>query len=72
MQKQVTQLFDDLDGQEITSTGRSVGFALEGRSYEIDLSADNLAELREALAPFIQAARTIPSARRGSASTRRK
>jgi nucleoid-associated protein Lsr2 len=47
-------LVDDLDGSEATE---QVRFALDGRSYEIDLSAENSAILREALAPYISAAR---------------
>jgi len=47
-------LVDDLDGGEATE---QVQFAVDGRSYEIDLSAENSAKLREALAPYISAAR---------------
>ena len=47
-------LVDDLDGSEATE---QVEFAVDGRTYEIDLSAANSAKLREALAPFISAAR---------------
>jgi len=47
-------LVDDLDGSEATE---QVEFGVDGRSYEIDLSAANSAKLREALAPFISAAR---------------
>ena len=47
-------LVDDLDGGEATE---QVRFAVDGRSYEIDLSAENSAKLREALAPYISAAR---------------
>ena len=43
-------LVDDLDGSEATE---QVEFGVDGRSYEIDLSAANSAKLREALAPFI-------------------
>jgi hypothetical protein len=53
--KQTTvMLVDDLDGSEATE---QVEFGVDGRSYEIDLSAANSAKLREALAPFISAAR---------------
>ncbi|MFC4945917.1 histone-like nucleoid-structuring protein Lsr2 [Pseudonocardia sp. GCM10023141] len=51
-------LVDDLDG---SVASESVVFGLDGRGYEIDLSGDNAAKLREALAPF------VASARRGSA-----
>lgn len=71
MKKQITQLVDDLDGSVLESGGTTVRFALEGRSYEIDLSADNAEKLRRALAPFIAAGRatagrTISGARRTS------
>ena len=55
MAKQTTViLVDDLDGSEATE---QVEFAVDGRSYEIDLSAQNSAKLREVLAPYISAAR---------------
>ncbi|MDT7579079.1 MAG: hypothetical protein QOK35_343, partial [Pseudonocardiales bacterium] len=47
-------LVDDLDGGEATE---QVEFGVDGKSYEIDLSAANSAKLRAALAPFISAAR---------------
>ncbi len=47
-------LEDDIDGGTAQET---VTFALDGTTYEIDLSADNAARLREALAPYISAAR---------------
>jgi hypothetical protein len=53
-QKVETLLVDDLDGSKAAET---VSFALEGRQYEIDLSADNAARLRDHLAGFIAAAR---------------
>jgi Lsr2 len=58
-------LVDDLDGSEAVE---QVEFAVDGRSYEIDLSAANSAKLREALAPFISAARRA-GGRRTSTST---
>jgi excisionase family DNA binding protein len=45
---------DVLDGGEADET---VEFGFEGRNYEIDLSEKNVDKLREAFAPFIQAAR---------------
>ncbi|GAB3562614.1 Lsr2 family protein [Amycolatopsis endophytica] len=45
---------DDLDGSEADET---VEFALDGVSYEIDLSDDNAAELRDTLAQFVGHAR---------------
>ena len=46
-------LVDDLDGSEAAET---VSFGLDGRAYEIDLSVDNAARLRDAIAPFVAAA----------------
>jgi len=45
---------DDLEGGQASGT---VYFSLNGRHYEIDLSAENAAKLRDALAPFVAAAR---------------
>lgn len=60
--KTTVTLVDDLDGSQAEE---QVSFAVDGRSYEIDLSAANSARLRDALAPFISAARRV-SGRRGS------
>ena len=66
MAKQTTvTLVDDLDGSE---ADEQVEFAVDGKSYEIDLSAANSARLRDALAPFLSAARRT-SGRRRSSST---
>lgn len=46
---------DDLSG-EILYGGAPVRFELEGIEYEIDLSSANENQLREAFAPFIEAA----------------
>jgi Lsr2 len=55
MAQQTTVRFvDDLDGSEASGT---FDFSLEGRSYQIDLSDDNAAKLRDALAPYVDAAR---------------
>jgi hypothetical protein len=55
MAQQVNVKFvDDLDGSAAAGT---VSFALDGRAYEIDLSDDNAAKLRDSLALFVAAAR---------------
>lgn len=59
-------LTDDIDDSEAAET---VTFALDGVGYEIDLSAENAARLREGLALFIshgrkQAAAKAPASRR--------
>lgn len=47
-------LVDDLDGGE---ADEQVQFAVDGKSYEIDLSSKNAEKLREGLAPYVSAAR---------------
>ena len=64
-------LFDDVDGGTADLT---VQFALDGTSYEIDLSAANADQLRSALAPWIGHARRMTRKvnPRGSATDVRK
>jgi hypothetical protein len=50
---------DDLDG---SAASESVVFGLDGRRYEIDLSGENAAAFRHALAPFVAGARRRPRA----------
>jgi hypothetical protein len=57
----MTRLVDDIDGSQAVTT---LSFALDGRSYEIDLSESHLSALQQALAPFITAARAVPNGRR--------
>jgi hypothetical protein len=47
-------LVDDIDGSEAAET---VSFGLDGRQFDIDLSKDHAAQLRDALASFVAAAR---------------
>lgn len=56
-------LVDDLDGSEAEE---SVTFALDGASYEIDLSEKNARKLREALAGYVEHARRVDGSRRGA------
>ncbi|MFI1014690.1 Lsr2 family protein [Streptomyces sp. NPDC020965] len=53
-QRVVVALFDDIDGGEATETVR---FALDGKSYEIDLNPANAKKLRKGLAPYMAAGR---------------
>lgn len=66
-QKVQVLLVDDLDGGEASET---VSFALDGSSYEIDLSGDNAAKLREVFASYVGRARR--SGRSGSAGPRQR
>ena len=55
-------LEDDLDGSPATET---VSFGLDGKTYEIDLNDKNAGKLRDALAQYVGAGRSIGGARRG-------
>lgn len=75
MQRIVEQVIDDLDGTILDAeTGETVPFALDGCAYEIDLSTDHVAALRQALAPYVTAARPVTAgrARRRGALRRRR
>ena len=54
-------LEDDLDGSTADET---VVFGLDGKEYEIDLSAAHATQLRKALAPFVGSARRRSGKRR--------
>jgi hypothetical protein len=56
----IVKLTDDIDGEDADET---ISFALDGRSYEIDVSAGNAARLREALKPFIDKGRSVGGGR---------
>jgi hypothetical protein len=58
-----TRLLDDLDGS--ADQVATYGFALEGITYEIDLNPDNLARMRSALDPFINAGRRTTTSSAG-------
>jgi hypothetical protein len=50
----VVKLTDDIDGGDADET---VHFALDGKSYEIDVNKENAARVRGAFAPFVEKAR---------------
>lgn len=59
----VHQLVDDIDGSVLeVGEGETVRFSLNGASYEIDLTAEHVAELRAAFEPYIAAGRRAGSA----------
>jgi Lsr2 len=65
IQEVTVSLIDDFDGTEAAET---VKFALDGKSFEIDLSKSNANELRKTLKPYVErsrSARRTTSARRG-------
>lgn len=51
----IEQFVDDLDGSDKEVS--TVKFALDGRAYEIDLSADNAEDFRNLFTPYINAGR---------------
>ncbi|GGK86608.1 hypothetical protein JOE58_001180 [Curtobacterium luteum] len=68
-QKVTVQLVDDLDDSPITaSEGRTVEFAFDGSTYEIDLSNDNVDKFREAISDYVAAARKVSGRRSGGAT----
>ena len=62
-QKVQVVLIDDLDGGQADDT---VTFSLDGVAYEIDLSHDNAAALRDAFAAYVGHARRVGGPRRSS------
>jgi len=65
IQEVTISLIDDFDGTEGAET---VKFALDGKTYEIDLSRSNANELRRTLRPYVErarGARRTPSTRGG-------
>jgi len=66
MQRLDVQLEDDLTGGPADET---VAFGIDGRSYEIDLSAQHAADFRRKLTRFIERAR-VARARRPRAAVR--
>jgi hypothetical protein len=53
-QRTIVELLDDIDGKPADQT---VSFAIDGTSYEIDLTDKNANKLRQDLQPFIAQAR---------------
>ena len=69
--RQIDVLTDDLDGSDADGT---LTFAVDGASYELELSKKNRAAFDKAVAPYIAAARkartsSAASTRRGSSSS---
>ena len=60
-------LEDDIDGGDAAET---VTFALDGTSYEIDLSEKNAKELRDAFSRYVSSARKVSRGNRASGGGR--
>jgi hypothetical protein len=67
-QKVQVLLVDDIDGGTAEET---VTFALDGVSYEIDLTADHASELRDSLSRWVGHARKTGSGSRGGGRQQR-
>jgi len=60
-------LEDDLTGQVLEEgRGETVAFALDGQSYEIDLSGENSTQLRADLSRYVDAGRKTSAPRSGA------
>ncbi|WP_030573937.1 histone-like nucleoid-structuring protein Lsr2 [Streptomyces aureocirculatus] len=59
-QRVIKTLVDDVDGSEASET---VIFALDGRTYEIDLNDENAKKLRKSLEAFVTAGRKTGGSR---------
>ncbi len=56
----IVRVVSDLSGEELVDgSGRTVRFALEGATYEIDLTNAESDELYAALAPYLAAGRSV-------------
>jgi hypothetical protein len=58
----IVTLTDDLDGGK---ADRTISFAFDGASYEIDLSKKNATAFEKVLAPYLGVARKAPRAATG-------
>lgn len=62
--REVTQIFDDLDNSPLEEKDvRVIRFSVNGTDYVLDVSEKNAAAFHAQLAPYINAARKVPSLR---------
>ncbi len=62
--KTVVTLVDDLTGETAEDIS-TVEFTVDGMAYELDLTDDNSAKLRDTLSPYVRAGRKIGGRRGG-------
>ena len=60
----VVTLVDDLTGETAEDIS-TVEFVVDGMAYELDLTDENSAKLRDTLSPYVRAGRKIGGRRRG-------
>jgi hypothetical protein len=65
-QKTIVTLVDDLTGEEAENIS-TVEFALDGVTYELDLTDENSTKLHDALSQYAKAGRKIGGRRRSTA-----
>jgi|SRR5699024_1292435 len=65
--KVIVQMIDDINGEEATET---ITFGYDGKSYEIDLTAENAQLLREQFGEWSQHARRAPATKSGQRRSR--
>jgi len=69
-QRTVVQLVDDIDGTHISENqGETVTFALDGATYQIDVTRDHAQELRNAVQVYIANGRRVGGGRGRSVAT---
>lgn len=61
------QYIDDLDGTVLGDEANTIAFAFDGKDYTIDLSDENAAAFRDAMAPYVDAGHKQTAAKRRSA-----
>jgi hypothetical protein len=71
-QRTVVQMTDDLTGEQLPEgDGETVGFGVDGVTYEIDLSTEQARVFRDSLAAYVEAARRPGGTARGRSTPRR-
>lgn len=69
----VTQLIDDIDGAVLEAgEGECIEFAFYGARYQIDLSPENAARFREAMAVYLEHATPLQFERAAPMNTTRR
>lgn len=62
--REVTQIFDDLDNAPLEERDvRVIRFSVNGTDYVLDVSEKNANVFYDLLAPYVEAARKVPSIR---------
>jgi len=63
-QRTVVHLVDDIDGTQITDNqGETVTFALDGATYEIDVTREHAQQLRDAVQLYVANGRRVSGGR---------